>query len=721
MRKQLFMHTDCGGYKTLTESPTFLIVDLFCGAGGTTTGFDMAMREGSKVAKVIACVNHDWKAIKSHWQNHPDVKHFTEDIRTLDLTELIAICHYWQALYPDAKLILWASLECTNFSKAKGGQPRDADSRTLADHLDRYILALNPDYVQIENVVEFMSWGPLDDNGKPVSRKSGSDWMRWRKHIDSFGYRNEWKELNSADFGAYTSRNRLFGCFAKPGLPIVWPEATHGKKPATGSLFGANVHKWKAVKDVLDFEDEGESIFARKKELSPKTLERIYAGLIKYVAGGKDAFIQQTYACASNNAANYPVDQVGRSVTTRESSQLVKACFLSTYNSGNAKNRNSSINEPCKSVLTANTHAVVNSSFIAKNFSGNPDDKVIPVTGPAGTITTIPQQSLVQPKFIVQRNTGNPDGRVVSVDGPARTLTGTAGNQDLVQPKFIMNYHHSSDVNSIEQPSPTLTTRDKLASVTCFLHSYYGNGDNNKSVEEPCATLTTKDRLVKIWLDKTYGGNRNHQSIEQPAGVVMSNDKHQLVQTSWLDRNFSSGGQHSSIEEPAGSVLSIPKLNLVKTDPFVLNGNFGHSSPVKDPAPTLTSSRHHHYIVNPSHGGHSSSTDAPCPVIIARQDKAPLYLLQVDYANVFIPVYEDEPEIMVNIKEFMCLYGISDIKMRMLKVLELLKIQGFPETYQLYGNQSDQKKFIGNSVVPHVVKAWCEAMDLRLFEERQAA
>lgn len=205
--------------------PIFLIVDLFCGAGGTTTGYTLAEMEGSKIAKVIACVNHDPKAIKSHWLNHPDVKHFEEDIRTLDLTELIKCVNYWKEKYPNAFLVLWASLECTNFSKAKGGQPRDADSRTLADHLHRYIIALNPDYIKIENVVEFMCWGPLDDNGKPISKKNGADFVRWNNEICAHGYKKEWKELNSANFGAYTSRNRLFGCFAKPDLPIIWPEA----------------------------------------------------------------------------------------------------------------------------------------------------------------------------------------------------------------------------------------------------------------------------------------------------------------------------------------------------------------------------------------------------------------------------------------------------------------------------------------------------------------
>lgn len=141
--------------------PIFLIVDLFCGFGGTTTGFADAMIDGNNIAKVIACVNHDPKAIKSHWLNHPDVTHFEEDIRTLDLTELVALVEYWKCIYPDAYVVLWASLECTNFSKAKGGLPRNADSRTLAEHLFRYQKVLNPDYIKIENVVEFMSWGAV--------------------------------------------------------------------------------------------------------------------------------------------------------------------------------------------------------------------------------------------------------------------------------------------------------------------------------------------------------------------------------------------------------------------------------------------------------------------------------------------------------------------------------------------------------------------------------
>jgi DNA (cytosine-5)-methyltransferase 1 len=558
------------------QNPIFIIVDLFCGAGGTTCGFVQAELDGAGIAKVIACVNHDPKAIQSHWRNHPDVKHFEEDIRTLDLTELVHLVNYYRAKYPNAYLILWASLECTNFSKAKGGQPRDADSRTLADHLPRYVASLQPDYLQIENVVEFMSWGPLDSNGKPVSRKNGQDWMRWRAGMrgDAFEnewiYKDEWTELNSANYGAYTSRNRLFGIFARPGLPIVFPEPTHAKVPSKFSMHG-DLQKWKAVKEVLDFSDEGESIFTRQKPLSDKTLERIYAGLIKYVAKGDTSFI-------------------------------------SKYYSGKPAGKVDSINQPSATVTTFGNQSLIQTvGFTAQS-----------IEQPAGTVTTVDHHALVQTAFIQQRNSGEPETKLVDINGPARTLTSTGGNQELVQTKFIA--------------------------------AYYGNGDNISSIESPAPTLVTKDRLALVQSEFLSSQN---QSIDQPAGTVMPNDKHRVV----------------------------------TCIPFIMPTNYDNKpQSVDQPAPVITASRKHHYLIITESG------------------------------ELAIGISATDSEAMIRIKQFMAVYGIVDIKMRMLRVHELLKIQGFPADYQLAGSQADQKKFIGNSVVPLVVKKWTEALALRIID-----
>jgi DNA (cytosine-5)-methyltransferase 1 len=277
---------------------TQIWIDLFCGAGGTTTGLHQARFNGKPFAIVGACVNHDRLAIESHAANHKETLHFTEDIRFMNLEKLVIHINILRKKYPNAKVYLWASMECTNFSNAKGGQARDADSRSLADHMDRYVLALNPDYFYYENVTEFMSWGPLDINGKPLSRLHGQDFVRWTKSIQDLGYFYEDKTLNAADFGAYQSRERLFGIFAKPGLPISWPVATHVKTVKPIRLFD-NLEKWKPVREVLDLQEHGESIFGRKKPLVENTLRRLYSGLKKFVAKGEGTFLvynQHTYA-----------------------------------------------------------------------------------------------------------------------------------------------------------------------------------------------------------------------------------------------------------------------------------------------------------------------------------------------------------------------------------------------------------------------------------------
>ena len=193
------------------EDIRLLYIDRCCGAGGTSTGVEKATLHGNKCAKVIACVNHDANAIASHAANHPEAVHYTEDIKTLELSPMVEHLQKMRAKYPGAYVVLWASLECTNFSKAKGGMPRDADSRTLAEHLFRYIEAINPDFIQVENVEEFMSWGDMDEHGHPISKDKGRCYFRWIQKVKSYGYDYHWRILNAADYGAYTSRKRFFG------------------------------------------------------------------------------------------------------------------------------------------------------------------------------------------------------------------------------------------------------------------------------------------------------------------------------------------------------------------------------------------------------------------------------------------------------------------------------------------------------------------------------
>lgn len=546
---------------------SMLYIDLFCGAGGTSTGVEKARLENEQCAKVIACVNHDANAIASHAANHPDALHFTEDIRKLELSPMVEHLAKCKEQYPDAYIVLWASLECTNFSKAKGGQPRDADSRTLAEHLFRYIEAIEPDYIQIENVEEFMSWGDMDENGKPISMDKGRLYQKWVHNVKKYGFDFDYRILNAADYGAYTTRKRFFGIFAKKGLPITFPEPTHcknGRKDMFSSL-----ERWKPVKEVLDFSDEGETIF-RAKPLAEKTLERIYNGLIKFVAGGKDAF-------------------------------LVK------YNSMNRTGKYNApgIDEPCPVVTTQNRLGVAQVCFLSKQFSGHPESKNV----------------------------------------------------------------------SVEEPAGTITCRDHHA----FVSAHYGNGFN-RSVNEPSATVTTKDRLS-------------------------------LVTPRFIANEYSGGGQHTSIDNICPAILTNPKQKLITCKPWIMNTSFSNiGSSIEEPAQTITANRKWHYLMNPQFNSAGRSVDNPCFTLIARMDKMPPYLVVTETGRVAVEIYDTDSPMTRKIKEFMALYGIVDIKMRMLRIPELKKIMGFPEDYMLIGTQADQKKFIGNAVEVNMARVLCEAL-----------
>ena len=551
------------------------VIDLFCGAGGLSEGVEEARLNGNRCAKVVCCVNHDKNAVLSHDANIPDALHFIEDIRTLELSPINTIVERIRELYPDSMIMLHASLECTNFSKAKGGQPRDADSRTLAEHLFRYIDVIDPDYIQIENVEEFMSWGDMDENGKPISMDKGRLYQKWVRNVKKYGYNFEHRILNAADFGAYTTRKRFFGIFAKKSLPIVFPEPTHCKG-GRQDMF-SRLEKWKPVKDVLDFSDEGTTIF-RERPLAEKTLERIYAGLIKFVAGGKDAFLVKYNSMSRTGKYNAP-----------------------------------GIDEPCPVVATQNRLGVAQVCFLSKQFSGHPESKNV----------------------------------------------------------------------SVEEPAGTITCRDHHA----FVSAHYGNGFN-RSVDEPSATVTTKDRLS-------------------------------LVTPRFIANEYSGGGQHTSIDNICPAILTNPKQKLITCKLWIMNTSFSNiGSNIEEPAQTITANRKWHYLMNPQFNSAGGSVDNPCFTLIARMDKMPPYLVATESGQVAIEIYDNDSPMTVKIKEFMALYGIVDIKMRMLRIPELKRIMGFPEDYVLVGTQADQKKFIGNAVEVTQAKKNAEALCAKLRELR---
>lgn len=481
-----------------------LYIDLFCGAGGTSSGIEYARVNGEKCARVIACVNHDANAIASHEANHPDTLHFTEDIRTLNFNHLVHLrgrqyvsflqhIDNMRKAYPDAKVVLWASLECTNFSRAKGGQPRDADSRTLAEHLFRYIEAINPDYIQIENVEEFMCWGDLDENGKPVSKHKGSSYLQWVKHVEQYGYHFDWRILNAADFGAYTSRKRFFGQFARNGLSIIFPEQTYAKNGDDGGMF--RMYKpWKPVREVLDLQDEGESIFAKKKALCEKTLERIFAGLVKFVAGGKDKYDAWILKYNSTNQSGHhnapSIDEPCPTVAVQNRLGLVKCHFLSKQFSGDPSGKNISIEQPAGAVTTKDHHAFV-TAYYGKGFNSSTEE-------PAPTVTTKDRIALVSSQFLdMQYGNGTPS----SIDAPSPTVVNNPKQQLVSVKPWIMNTNFGNTGSSVDEPSPVVTANRKWHYL---MNPQFASAGG--SVDKPCFTLIARMDKMPPYLVSTEQG-----------------------------------------------------------------------------------------------------------------------------------------------------------------------------------------------------------------------
>lgn len=318
------------------------VIDFFCGAGGASSGL-----LHSEHADVVAAVNHDEQAIACHALNHPESVHYNADIKHLD-PELLKASH------PEVNAFVWTA-ECTSLSLAKGGQPRDADSRMLNFELPRYARVLRPKYIFIENVPEIVHWTVLKDGRVDPDRK-GELHRLWVKSMARLGYRYEYRILNAADYGAFTKRPRYYGIFALGDLPIRWPAPTHADPTQPASLLAPEARPWRTAREVLDLDDHGNSIFARKKPLAAATMRRIAYGIERYAPEAE-----------------------------RERLQFL----IKYYGQGSAK----SLSEPLDTITTKDRFALVTTQFVKKYYGG--EGHCRPLDEPLPTITTVPHEALV--------------------------------------------------------------------------------------------------------------------------------------------------------------------------------------------------------------------------------------------------------------------------------------------------------------------------------------
>lgn len=373
--------------------------DLFCGAGGFSTGLLHACGDLGKTAELLA-VNHWPRAIETHSLNHPEVRHLCENLDSVDPRKI----------HPGGKLhILLASPECTHHSNARGGKPMSDQSRASAWHIVRWAEALCIENIIVENVREFKTWGPLDSKGKPIKSKKGDVFRAWCNALESLGYYVDFQVLNSADYGAATARQRLFVQASRKRRPR-WPTVTHS---SGAELFTEHQHR--GAREIIDWDLEGNSIFGRKKPLADKTLARIMAGLKKF--GGMDFVIGQQ-SCAA----------------PRE------------------------VGQPLPTIATAGAISLVQPFLVV--FRNNSDGASL--DSPLGTITTTGKHHALCEPFIVKFNgdSHRKEKRVYSVDEPLRTLD-TSNRFGICEP-FLTVFNGTSKAVGCDEPLPTLKTKDRF-------------------------------------------------------------------------------------------------------------------------------------------------------------------------------------------------------------------------------------------------------------------
>lgn len=358
-----------------------LCADLFCGGGGTSTGMVNAFRRAGVDEYQLIGVNHWDIAIETNKINHPFEKLYCSTVQNVKPREAV----------PSGRLhFLWASPECTNHSRAKGGRPKDEQSRATAWDILKWAQELYIDRIYIENVIEFLEWGPIDSKGRPMASKKGETFRAFVAALESLGYHVDWQTMNAADFGAPTSRVRLIIQAVRGRGKIVWPEPTHAKEPG---MFGEK--PWRSAREIIDWSIPGKSIFARKKPLAENTIRRIESGIRKYWDGWAEPFLailrgtKDSQCRASVRRLNEPLPTVSAGGVHAGIEP-----FLVRYNGGD--DRHHSINEPVPVLDCSNRYGMVEPLFIPQQSAGT----VKPVSNPLPTVAAAGAISIVEPFMV---------------------------------------------------------------------------------------------------------------------------------------------------------------------------------------------------------------------------------------------------------------------------------------------------------------------------------
>ncbi|MBO7637828.1 MAG: DNA cytosine methyltransferase [Treponema sp.] len=357
---------------------TLKIVDMFCGGGGESSGLMSAADEYDFKVNLSA-INHWKRAIDTHAANFPFANHFCESVQNLQPDE---VC-------PDHKVdLLWASPECTHHSNARGGQPRSEQSRASAWEILRWCGLLYIERVIIENVPEFMTWGPLDEDGHIIEKDKGKTFRAFIQGLRSLGYTVDWRVLCAADYGAPTTRKRLFIQAVKGRKKILWPEHTNTED--SNNLFG--LPKWRSAAEIIDWSIPCPLITKRSKTLAPATIRRIEHGMRKYWGTKAEPFLAILRGTGTVRSLDKPLP----TVTCSGAHYALVQPFITAIGQTSRIDRSRHITKPLSTICTKQEHCLV-TPFITEYYGNGKAHKL---SAPLLTLTTKDRFGLVLPDGI---------------------------------------------------------------------------------------------------------------------------------------------------------------------------------------------------------------------------------------------------------------------------------------------------------------------------------
>lgn len=478
--------------------PDELVIDNFAGGGGASTGIEAAIGRPIDIA-----INHDADAIAMHLANHPRTLHLTEDVWKVDIRRVVA----------GRKVgLAWFSPDCKHFSKAKGGKPVEKKIRGLAWVALRWAGIARPRVISLENVEEFITWGPVHRkpvaggrrkrcrhcgefvDGRPCPARKGQTFQRWVNQLRGLDYAVEWRELRACDYGAPTIRKRLVIVARCDGQPIQWPARTHGP----------GLKPYRTAAECIDWSIPCPSIFLTREEarkvgcnrpLAEATMRRIARGVKRYVLDAAQPFI-------------VPVTHQG-------------------------SDRIESIHEPMRTITGAHRGEKA---------------LVMPLlAGVGGRMAQSPERPLSYPYHTI---TAKADTAVVAA--------------------FLAKHFggHETPGADLVQPISTVTTQDHHALVTAFLTSYYGDKRPSDvrgcGIEEPIPTQPTENRhaLVASHLVKLRGTCRDGQPVTEPLATVSAQGTHIAEVRAFLLKYYGAE-QDPRLDEPLHTVTSKARFGLV--------------------------------------------------------------------------------------------------------------------------------------------------------------